>query len=71
MIKIQNGNCNDSWSQSVRGRIFSLETGLHFMCLKASPCPGPGTCFKAGTLLSYKCDSDSSNSPKCSELLPV
>lgn len=58
-------------AMSAKGRIFRLETGPHFACLEASAFTVPGTCFKAGAPLSYKCDGDSSALSKCSELLPV
>lgn len=51
-----------------QGRIFNLETGPHSVCGWR---PVPGACFMACALLSYRCGSDSSDSCKCSELIPV
>lgn len=60
-----------SWSQIVRREFSFLRLDPILCVVRARPFIAPRARFMAGTLLSYRCGSDSSNLSKCSELIPV
>lgn len=70
-IKVQNGNCNDNWSEP-SGENFRFRDWIPLgVWVEAGPFITSRECFMAGTLLNYGCGSDSSNLSKSSELFPV